>query len=102
MIAPVIYPHIQKIAEQPARLERLPRVRVAQIVMDYLAYGWSVEEMCRQYSYLTLSEAHAAMMYYFDHQQEIDTEICTEWEEVKQMKSTVSPSPFFMRMRAKV
>jgi hypothetical protein len=70
MIAPVIYPHIQKLPEQPARLERLPRVRIAQIVMDYLAYGWSVEEMCRQHSYLTLSEAHAAMMYYFDHQQE--------------------------------
>jgi hypothetical protein len=43
MIAPVIYPHIQKLPEQPARLERLPRVRIAQIVMDYLAYGWSVE-----------------------------------------------------------
>ena len=30
------------------RLRRLPRIRVAQIVMDYLAYGWSVEEICRQ------------------------------------------------------
>ncbi len=40
------YPHIKKIEPQPARLQRIPRIRVAQIVMDYLAYGWSVEELC--------------------------------------------------------
>ncbi|MGV2390713.1 MAG UNVERIFIED_CONTAM: DUF433 domain-containing protein [Microcystis novacekii LVE1205-3] len=25
--------------------------------MDYIAYGWSVEEICRQHLYLTLAEA---------------------------------------------
>ena len=30
------YPHIEKRANQPARLNRLPRIRVAQIVMDYI------------------------------------------------------------------
>lgn len=43
------YPHIEKSDNQPARLQRLPRIRVAQIVMDYLAYGWSVDEMCCQH-----------------------------------------------------
>ena len=33
------YPHIEKPPEEPARLKRLPRVRIAQIVLDYLAYG---------------------------------------------------------------
>src|SRR4051812_45233034 len=33
----IAYPHIDKQEDQPARLERLPRIRVAQIVMDYLA-----------------------------------------------------------------
>ena len=44
------YPHIEKQSDQPARLLRIPRVRVAQIVMDYLAYGWSPDEMCRQHT----------------------------------------------------
>jgi hypothetical protein len=69
------YPHIEKIEHQSARLQRLPRIRIAQIVMDYIAYGWSVEEICRQHLYLTLAEAHAAMGYYFDHQEEIDPAI---------------------------
>lgn len=76
------YPHIEKPENQPARLQRLPRIRVAQIVMDYLAYGWSVEEICRQHLYLTPAEAHAAMGYYFDHQEEIDQEITHEWQQV--------------------
>ncbi|NEO97447.1 MAG: DUF433 domain-containing protein [Symploca sp. SIO2E9] len=83
----VTYPHIEEAsAKEPARLKRIPRVRVAQIVMDYLAYGWSVEEMCRQHPYLMRAEAHAAMAYYFDHQEEIDNEIRQEWEQAQEAK----------------
>jgi hypothetical protein len=100
MAMQVIYPHLEKPEGQSTRLQRLPRIRVAQIVMDYLAHGWSVEEMCRQHAYLTLAEAHAAMAYYFDHQQEIDAEIRAEWSKVAQDKAQAL-SPFAMRMRAK-
>lgn len=72
------YQHIEKPIDAPARLKRLPRIRVAQIAMDYLAHGWSADEMCRQHPYLLPAEAHAAMAYYFDHQQEIDLEIREE------------------------
>ena len=95
------YPHIHKPEEGPARLANTPRVRVAQIVMDYLNYGWSVDEMCRQHAYLTRAEAHAAMAYYFDHQAEIDAEIEAELNEVKQARAKAPPSPFVLRMRAK-
>ncbi|MGI0488209.1 DUF433 domain-containing protein [Pantanalinema rosaneae CENA516] len=95
------YPHIEKPENQPARLQRLPRVRVAQIVMDYLAYGWSVEEICRQHLYLKPAEAHAAMGYYFDHQEEIDQEITQEWEQVQTSITQVARSPFYTRMKAK-
>jgi len=95
------YPHIEKQDDQPARLQRLPRVRVAQIVMDYLAYGWSVEEICRQHLYLKPAEAHAAMGYYFDHQEEIDREITQEWEQVQISINQIARSPFYTRMKAR-
>ena len=101
MTAKVNYPHLKIEENQPPRLQRIPRVRVAQIVMDYLAYGWSVDEMCRQHPYLRLSEAHAAMAYYFDHEDEINAEISQEWEQVQQEKSAAAPSPFLVRMRLK-
>ena len=53
------YPHIEKPPGEPARLKRIPRVRVAQIVMEYLAHGSSPDEMCRQHVHLRLAEAHA-------------------------------------------
>ncbi|HZU38285.1 MAG TPA: hypothetical protein VFA18_20340 [Gemmataceae bacterium] len=48
MTTTLAYPHIEKPDGSPAHLQRVPRVRVAQIVMDSLAHGWSAEEMCRQ------------------------------------------------------
>ncbi|MDJ0800513.1 MAG: DUF433 domain-containing protein [Calothrix sp. MO_167.B12] len=101
MTSQIVYPHIEKKQNQPAYLQRLPRIRVAQIIMDYLAYGWSVDEMCRQHSYLHPAEAYAAMGYYFDHQDEIDNEIHLEWEQAQQAKAQALPSPFTVRMRAR-
>ena len=53
----IAYRHIIKEDSKPARLESHPRVRVAQIVMDYLAYGWSADEIHRQHPpHLPLAE----------------------------------------------
>ncbi len=100
MALELTYPHVEKVEGDSARLRRIPRVRVAQIVMDYLAHGWSPDEMCRQHPRLTPAEAHAAMVYYYDHQDEIDGEIRKEIEQATQDRSTAARSPFFLRMRA--
>jgi uncharacterized protein (DUF433 family) len=101
MAVDVAYPHITKLDGQPAWLEKHPRVRVAQIVMDYLAHGWSAEEMCRQHPYLTIAEAHAAMLYYWDHREEIDAEIRADWEQAERDRGAAPPSPFLLRLRAR-
>jgi hypothetical protein len=94
------YPHIEKSDSDSARLERIPRVRVAQIVMDYLAYGWSPDEMWGQHPYLLPAEAHAAMAYYFDHQDEIEQEIQAEVQHGMQDRQRSSLSPFLLRLKA--
>jgi uncharacterized protein (DUF433 family) len=100
MAPEVSYPHIAKPEGEPARLARVPRVRVAQIVLDYLAYGWSAEEMCRQHPYLTPAEAHMAMAYYYDHRDEIDGEIAEEVAQVQQDRARTPLSPFRARWLA--
>ncbi len=96
----VSYPHIRSAGAEPARLERIPRLRISQIVADYLAHGWSPEEMCRQHPGLTLSEAYSAMVYYFDHQQEIDAELQAEWEQSESDRKRAQPSKLLLRLRA--
>jgi uncharacterized protein (DUF433 family) len=100
-MASVTHEHIEKAGGEPARLSRLPRIRVAQIVMDYLAHGWSPDEMVRHYPHLTLVETHAAMMYYYDHQDEIDAEIQAELVEIRAAQAGAAPTPFMLRMQAK-
>src|SRR5437870_727508 len=78
MVAALAYPHVAKDNGAPARLVSHPRTRVAMIITDYLAYGWSPDEICRQHPHLKLAEVHSAMAYYYDHQQEIDAEIAAE------------------------
>lgn len=100
-MATVVHEHIEKLSGQPARLSRLPRIWVAQIVMDYLAHGWSPDEMCRHHSHLTPAEAHAAMTYYYDHQAEIDAEIQAELSDVRAAQASGTPTSFELRMQAK-
>src|SRR5687768_311802 len=96
----IAYPHIVNEDGKPARLENHPRVRVAQIVMDYLAYGWSADEIHRQHSHLALAEVHAAMGYYYDNQAEIDAEIAAELEEVDRALVTKARSPVWLKLNA--
>ena len=100
MAVAVAYPHIVKTEGSPARLERLPRIRVAQIVIDYLNHGWSPDEICNQYPHLKPAEVHSAMGYYFDNQAEIEKEIEDEIKLVEEWRKNTPPSPFVLRMRA--
>ena len=99
MALELTYSHIEKRGADPARLRRMPRVRVAQIVMDYLAHGWSPDEMCRQHPYLRPAEVHAAMTYDFDHQDEIEREIQLEWQQAQQDRQRSARSPCFLRLK---
>ena len=100
MTTAVSYPHILKVEGAAAHLDRLPRIRVAQIVVDYLNHGWSADEICLHYPHLMRAEVHSAMAYYFDHQAEIDAEIEEEQKLIEEWRENTPLSPFEVRMRA--
>lgn len=94
------YPHIITANGEAARLERLPRIRVAQIAADYLGRGWSAEEIVFQYPHLTLAEVHSALAYYFDHRDEIDRELAEELAEAERSRHEQPESAILARLRA--
>src|SRR5271169_4047780 len=95
----VTYPHIEKIEGGSARLDRMPRIRVAQIVIDYRNHGWSADEICIHYPHLKLAEVHSALAYYFDHQSEIDAEIEEEHRLIQMSRKNAKPTPVELRLR---
>lgn len=90
------YPHITRATDHVARLDRLPRVRVAQIASDHIGNGWSAEEILRQYPHLTPGEVHAALGYYYDHRAEIDAEIAAE---IAVLDAVDQQTPSALRLR---
>ena len=100
MAVAVNYPHITIDAGGTARLTRLPRIRVAQIAIDYLNHGWSPDEICIHYPHLKPAEVHSAMAYYFDHREQIDAEIEREKQESEASRHHAPPTPAEARLRA--
>jgi uncharacterized protein (DUF433 family) len=100
MTVATTYPHIERIDNNPARLIRMPRIRVSQIVVDYLNHGWSADEIVLHYPHLRRAEVHSAMAYYFDHQAEIDGEIDAEQQLIAESRQGARPTPVELRLRA--
>ena len=100
MAVAITYPHVVSLEGSPARLERLPWIRVAQIVIDYLNHGWSADEICIHYPHLRLAEIHSALAYYFDHKTQIDAEIEEEQKLIEEWRQNTPPSAVMLRLRA--
>lgn len=62
-------------------------VKVVEVVLDEHANGWSAEEIHFQHRDLSLAQIHAALSWYYDHQDEVDREIRTS----RRSRSPVSP-----------
>ena len=72
--------------------------KVVEVVLDKLAYGWSPEEIHFQHPSLSLSQIHAALAYYYDHQAELDAEILRRQEDAETLATQVADS----RLRQKL
>ena len=76
-------------------------IKVIEVVLDHTAYGWSADEIHRQYPYLSLTQIHSALAYYFDHKREIDDEIQRQRDKYEELRAKANAeSPFLKRMRA--
>jgi uncharacterized protein (DUF433 family) len=76
------------------------RVKVIEVAIDKIANGSSPEEMHFQYPHLSLAQIHAALTYYYDHQQEFDAEIARQLKEVSELRTKAGDTPLHVRLRS--
>jgi uncharacterized protein (DUF433 family) len=65
-------------------------VKVIEIAIDKLAHGSSPEEMHFQYPHLSLAQIHAALTYYYDHQEQLDSEIKRRRRDADALATSIS------------
>lgn len=77
------------------------KMKVIELILDKIAYGWSPEELQYQHPQLTLGQIYSALAYYSDHQEELDREIEKQLEQVDQMRKAAKPTPLVDKLKAK-
>ena len=62
-------------------------LRVANIAIEHTVYGATPEEIRENYPQVTLEQIHAALSYYYGHQQAMDAQIAEAGRFVDELKS---------------
>lgn len=75
-------------------------MKVVELVMAQIAYGWSPEELQFQHSYLTMSQIYSALAYYWDNKEELDLDIQRRGEYAQNLRKEAGESPFVARLRS--
>jgi len=77
------------------------KIKVAEIVLDKIAYGWSPEEIHFQHPQLSLAEIHGALAYYYENQGQLDAQIKNDLKEANELAAE-SSDPIFRRRLAEL
>jgi uncharacterized protein (DUF433 family) len=76
------------------------KVKVAEVVLDKIAYGSSPEEIHFQHPNLSLAQIHGALTYYYENQDKVDAQIRRGLEESDELAARVSDAEFRRKLRS--
>ena len=92
-------PHVRRDEQGRTWLDDT-NVKVIEVVLDHLAYGWNVETIQENHPHLTLAQVYAALAWYYDHQAAMDAEIEQQDERLRTLRAAAAPSPLQRRLAA--
>lgn len=74
-------------------------MKVIELVSGYIAYGWSPEAIHFQHPYLSMSQIHSALAYYWDHKKELDLDMQQRLEYVEKLREQAGESALVKKIR---
>ncbi|TRT60592.1 MAG: DUF433 domain-containing protein [Microcystis aeruginosa Ma_QC_C_20070703_M131] len=75
-------------------------LKVIDLVMAQIAYGWTPAEIHINHRDLSRSQIHSALAYYWEHRDELDQAIQADGEFAQKMREKAGDSPFVTRLKA--
>ncbi len=76
-------------------------VKVVELVVERMAYGWGPEELHFQHPGLSLGQIHAALAYYWDHAEALDQDVARRLEHAERLRREAGPSLLVARLKSK-
>ncbi len=76
-------------------------MKVIELALAHLAYGWSPEELHFQFPHLTLGQIYSALAYYWDNQSALEKEIERRLETAESIRRGMGETPLIRRLKAK-
>jgi len=64
--------------------------KVAEVVVEKLAYGWGPEEIAQNHPHLSLAQVYSAFAYYHENKEKLDAQIEREVQEAEVLAAKVS------------
>ena len=92
------YEHVS-LDKQGAPLIAGTTMKVVELVMAQKAHGWSPEELHFQHPYLSMSQIHSALAYYWEHKETLDADIDRRGQYAEKMRQDAGASPLATRLR---
>ena len=77
------------------------RHRVIAFVADHVAHGYSAAQIVEQYPDLTPAQVHAALTYYYDHQDVMDAALVASYAQAEHQRHHHTPHPKLVAARAR-
>jgi uncharacterized protein (DUF433 family) len=76
-------------------------MKVVELVAEYLAYGWSPEELHFNHPYLTLGQIHSALAYYWDNKAVLENDIEERLKRVDDLRTAQDEPSLVDRLRVR-
>lgn len=76
-------------------------MKVIELVVEKIAYGWSPEELHFQHPYLSLGQVYSALAYYWDHASELEHDLERRLQFVEQVQQASRLSPLVAKLKSK-
>lgn len=88
----IVYPHITFNARGRPCIDGT-RHRVVDIIADHVAHGYSAAQIVMHYPDLTPAQVHAALTYYYDHQEAMDAALSASYDAAERQRRQHTPHP---------
>ena len=75
-------------------------IKVIEVALDHLAYGWNAETIQENHPHLSLAQVYAALAWYYDHQTEMDAELDRQDTRIRALRTASGQSSLQRRLAA--